>query len=36
MLEFSLEAFGEILFEAICHMGDACIQELLKWTREVL
>jgi hypothetical protein len=36
MLEFLLEAFGELLFAAVWHMGDACIQELLRWTREVL
>ena len=36
MLEFLLEAFGEVLFEGLCHLGGACIQELLRLTRDVL
>ena len=36
MLEFFFELFGELLIEAICYLGDSCIQELAKWVREVL
>jgi hypothetical protein len=36
MFEFILEFIGEFLREAFCHFADGCIQELLRWTREVL
>jgi hypothetical protein len=36
MFEFILEFIGEFLLEALCHLGDSCIQELLRWTRDVL
>ena len=36
MWEFLFEAFGDLLFDMVWHFGDACVQELLRWTREVL
>jgi len=36
MLEFILEFIGEFLLEIFCHMADSCIQELLRWTRDLL
>jgi len=36
MLDFLLEAFGELLLDAILHLGDACIQEFIRWTKDVL
>jgi hypothetical protein len=35
MFDFLLEAFGELLLEALCHLGDVCVQELIRWTKDV-
>jgi hypothetical protein len=36
VFEFLFEALGEVILEAICFLGDACIQEFVRWVRELL
>jgi hypothetical protein len=36
MLEILLEFIGEIVLDGLCAFGDHGIQELLKWTRDLI
>jgi hypothetical protein len=36
LFAFILEFVGEFLLEALCHLTSGCVQELLRWTRDIL